>query len=272
VLAVPLLLGVAAVREFAAAGGTPLPYDPPARLVTTGPYAYVRNPMQTSMAGAYLLLSVLDPWFLAAALIAVAYGAGLASWHEGEDLASRYGAAWRAYHRQVRPWLPRRRPYPGMTGGVAYVAATCGQCRGLARWVRERRPVALRIRPAEDHPAGLRRMTYERGDGVRAEGVAALAHVLQHLHLGWALAGWFLLLPGAGRFAQLCADAFGAGPRHRPHPDGAERADCRDLSLTPPSPPLDTGRQCSSGRSPARPGRRRPPGPRRRRPGWGRLP
>jgi hypothetical protein len=59
-------------------------------------------------------------------------------------------------------------------------------------------------------------MTYERVDGIRAEGVAAWAHAAGHLHLGWALLGWTLLLPGLGRFAQLCADAFGAGPALTP--------------------------------------------------------
>ncbi|MBT2232404.1 isoprenylcysteine carboxylmethyltransferase family protein [Nonomuraea sp. NEAU-A123] len=213
VLAVPLLFGLAAVREFAAAGGgTPLPYDPPKRLVTSGPYAYLRNPMQASMAGAYLVLAVFDLRFAAAAAICVAYGAGLASWHEGTYLATRYGRDWATYRDQVRPWLPRLRPYTGMPHADVYVAATCERCGALGRWIAHRRPVSLRIRPAEGYPHGLRRMTYERADGLRAQGVAAFAHVAQHLHLGWALLGWLLLLPGVGWFAQLCADAFGAGP------------------------------------------------------------
>ncbi|HEX7276574.1 MAG TPA: hypothetical protein VF244_04305, partial [Acidimicrobiales bacterium] len=39
-------MALQAVREFVAGGGTPVPLDPPLRLVTAGPYAYVANPMQ----------------------------------------------------------------------------------------------------------------------------------------------------------------------------------------------------------------------------------
>ncbi|MEW9528078.1 isoprenylcysteine carboxylmethyltransferase family protein [Microbispora sp. NPDC049125] len=217
VLAVPLTLGLAAVREFATAGGgTPLPYDPPGRLVTGGPYAYVRNPMQVSMAAAYALLGVLDARFLLGAATVVAYGAGLAAWHEGEQLTARHGEAWTGYRRRVRPWLPRLRPSPVMPEAVVHVSVTCEQCRPVGEWIARRRPVGLRVLPAEDHPGGLRRMTYERSDGVRAQGVAALAHAASHLHLGWAIAGWTLLLPGVAWSAQLCVDALGGGPRPVP--------------------------------------------------------
>ncbi|WP_250563234.1 methyltransferase [Sphaerisporangium fuscum] len=215
-LAVPTVLGLAAVREFAVAGGgTPLPYDPPVRLVTGGPYAYVRNPMQVSMTAGYLVLATLDVAFLAAAAVAFAYGAGLAAWHEGEQLERRHGAAWRAYRREVRAWLPRPRP-AAMPPASIYVAASCGQCSQVGAWIVRRAPVALRVVPAETHPRGLRRVTYERDDGVRAEGVAALAQALTHIHLGWALVGWLLLLPGVRWFVQLCLDALGAGPRVLP--------------------------------------------------------
>ncbi|MFI6793498.1 methyltransferase family protein [Nonomuraea sp. NPDC050383] len=212
-MAVPGLLGLAAVREFAVSGrGTPLPYDPPRRLVTGGPYAYVRNPMQTAMTGGYLLLATLDVAFLGAAAIAFAYGAGLAAWHEGEQLDARFGEEWRAYRRAVRPWLPRFRP-AAPPAAVVHVAATCGQCAPVGRWLARRTPVALAVAAAEDHPRGLRRITYERADGVTAEGVRALASALTHIHLGWALAGWLLGLPGVAWFAQLCVDALGGGPR-----------------------------------------------------------
>ncbi|MGI8333982.1 methyltransferase family protein [Actinomadura scrupuli] len=210
---VPMALVAAAVGEFARAGrGTPLPYDPPVRLVTTGPYAFIRNPMQTGMTATYLLLGLLDPRFLLGAVVAVAYGAGLAAWHEDVQLRDLYGPAWTGYRSAVRPWLPRARPYAGMPAAVVWIAGGCDRCSPVAGWIVRRAPVALTVRAAEEHPAGLRRMTYERADGVGADGVAAWAHAAGHLHLGWALLGWTLLLPGLGRFAQLCADAFGAGP------------------------------------------------------------
>lgn len=260
VLAVPLTLGLAAVREFATAGGTPLPYDPPHRLVTSGPYAYVRNPMQVSMTASYLLLGVLDVRFLAAAGVAVAYGAGLAAWHEGEQLTGRYGGAWAAYRSGVRAWLPRPRPSPTMTPAVVHVSATCGQCAPVGGWILRRAPVALDVRPAEEHPEGLRRMTYERADGLRAEGVAALAHAASHLHLGWALAGWMLLLPGVGWFAQLCADAFGAGPRGVPSWPVERGTGRGGRAFTQPADAPNRGRVSAAGARVRRRPRGRAPG------------
>lgn len=205
---------VAAMRELArVGGGTPLPYDPPSRLVTTGPYAYVRNPMQASMALVFSMLAVTfaEPLLLLGAVVTVVYSAGLAAWHEGSQMEEAFGERWTAYEAQVPVWVPRWRPLDGPPASL-FVAADCTMCTGLGRWLLDRRPVALDVRPAAEHPEVLRRITYE-ADGVRDQGVAALARALGHVHLGWALAGWTLALPGIRHFAQLGADAFGAGPR-----------------------------------------------------------
>ncbi|WP_262852191.1 methyltransferase [Mumia quercus] len=211
---VVVLPAVAAMRELAQVGkGTPLPYDPPTRLVTSGPYAYVRNPMQVSMTLLFVVLAAVcaEPVLLVGALATVAYSAGLAAWHEGRQLEAAFGVRWRAYQASVPAWVPRLRPYAGREATL-YVAADCAMCTGLARWLRERSPVALTLRPASEHPDVLWRITYE-ADGVRAQGVFAFARALEHLHLGWAMTGWGLSLPGVRHFAQLAADAFGAGPR-----------------------------------------------------------
>jgi protein-S-isoprenylcysteine O-methyltransferase Ste14 len=62
------------VLNFLRAKGTPVPFNPPPRLVTTGPYAYVRNPMLTGvfallfgfgvLLGSASLLVIFTPLFI----------------------------------------------------------------------------------------------------------------------------------------------------------------------------------------------------------------
>jgi len=62
------------VLNFLRAKGTPVPFNPPPQLVTTGPYAYVRNPMLTGvfallfgfgvLLGSASLLVVFTPLFI----------------------------------------------------------------------------------------------------------------------------------------------------------------------------------------------------------------
>jgi protein-S-isoprenylcysteine O-methyltransferase Ste14 len=225
-LALPAVLGTSAVLEFARrGGGTPFPYDPPLRLVTSGPYAFVGNPMQLAavllLAGWGALLG--NAWVVAGGVMAHLYSVGLAAWDEGGDLDRRFGTAWVAYRGAVRRWWPLWRPWhPSLAGEVPparlYLARGCDPCSELARWFARRRPVGLVLLAAEDHPRrALERLTYDPGDetaGAREEeGIAAFARGLEHLHLGWAWLGWAMRLPVLRPFLQLVADASGAGPR-----------------------------------------------------------
>jgi protein-S-isoprenylcysteine O-methyltransferase Ste14 len=56
------------VKNFLKAKGTPVPFNPPPILVTTGPYAYTRNPMLT---GVYSLLFGFGVFFGSASLLIV---------------------------------------------------------------------------------------------------------------------------------------------------------------------------------------------------------
>jgi protein-S-isoprenylcysteine O-methyltransferase Ste14 len=213
-LAVPVVVAVTAVTELATrGGGTPVPYDPPPRLVTSGPYAYLANPMQTGMT--LLLLgwgALLGSWEMAGAgAMAAVYGAGLAAWHEGVELRERHGPAWTAYRGAVRSWWPRWRPYVPAPATL-YLAASCAPCSEMGAWFAARHPAGLALRPAEE-AGGLRRLTWVAADGTTERGIRAFARALEHLHLGWALAGWVLRLPLADRIAQLLLDAAGGGPR-----------------------------------------------------------
>jgi protein-S-isoprenylcysteine O-methyltransferase Ste14 len=219
-LAIPALLGLTAVQEFVVrGGGTPVPFDPPKRLVTTGAYAYVRNPMQLSAVVLLVLIGLLlqNLWVAAAGVMAHIYSAGLAGWDEHEDLHRRFGTAWTTYHRGVRSWMPRFRPWhrPDHPPARLFVSDTCGMCRDVGRWFDRRGAQRLTIVPAESHPsAALRRVTYEPADGSgAASGIDAIARALEHIHLGWALLGFVLRLPIVCQLAQLLADASGAAPR-----------------------------------------------------------
>lgn len=94
---------------FATVGrGTPAPFDPPRRLVTRGPYRFVRNPMDLggglTLAGAALffgswpLLAYTGLYFLATHLFIVRY--------EEPTLRKTFGLAYQAYARRVRRWWP----------------------------------------------------------------------------------------------------------------------------------------------------------------------
>ncbi|MBA3715013.1 MAG: isoprenylcysteine carboxylmethyltransferase family protein [Pyrinomonadaceae bacterium] len=216
-LSVPVILGLSAVQEFVGrGGGTPVPYDPPIRLVTSGVYAYVANPMQLSMSVVLLVWGGLleNLWIAGACLMAVVYGIGLAAWNEGSDLKNRYGDDWVKYRRAVGNWWPRWQPHYTRSARL-YMAADCDPCRGVGMWIINRRPIGLAIVAAERHPhRDLRRITYTYSDGSgEEEGIHALARALEHLHLAWAFVGWTMRLPVISNFLQIVVDAAGGGPR-----------------------------------------------------------
>jgi protein-S-isoprenylcysteine O-methyltransferase Ste14 len=213
------LPGVSAVQEFAErGGGTPLPWDPPSRLVRSGPYAYINNPMQTSVSLLLLSMAAVSgtPQMAAAAVVTLAYGAGLEWWHEREELAARWGSYWLAYHEAVPAWRPTWRPNPIIPRGTLWVAGSCEQCAPIAPFFTRRQPVRLTVRPAEEHPRRqLRRITYESAN-YRCQGVAAIARAFDHLQLGWAVIGWAIRLPVVCGTIQMLVDAAGGGPRDVP--------------------------------------------------------
>jgi protein-S-isoprenylcysteine O-methyltransferase Ste14 len=84
-----------------------------ARLVTTGPYAYVRNPIYLgNFLVGFGVVFVAGTWVALVVLLivfTVEYGA-IVSFEE-KFLAETFGNAYREYAREVPRWLPRlRRP------------------------------------------------------------------------------------------------------------------------------------------------------------------
>jgi len=209
------VIGLSAVQELAErGGGTPFPFDPPKRLVRSGLYAYLSNPMQLATALLFLLLAAAlrSGWLAAAAAVTVIYSAGFAAWSERDELTRRWGSDWQEYATAVRAWVPRWRPAPFGTARL-YVDVDCDPCSRIGSWITARKPFGLMVIPAALHPAiDLRRIRYEAPDGSSAEGVEAMARALEHLNFCWALTGCAARLPVARQLLQLIIDSVGGGP------------------------------------------------------------
>jgi protein-S-isoprenylcysteine O-methyltransferase Ste14 len=117
VLALVGFIGLAeSFSRFAIHGrGTPAPVLPPKRLVVTGLYRYVRNPMYVAVlwivAGQALFLG--SPRLLAyAALVWVTVHVWVLVYEE-PGLRARFGEDYATYTAAVRRWRPRLRPWRG---------------------------------------------------------------------------------------------------------------------------------------------------------------
>ncbi len=89
--------------------GTPLPIDPPKKLVVEGPYGLVRNPMYWSVTSVMLGEAAVFH-SVALAELAVAFFAGVNVFvllYEEPALRRKFGAEYEEYCRRVPRWLPR---------------------------------------------------------------------------------------------------------------------------------------------------------------------
>ena len=101
---------------FIGAGGTPVPVASPARLVVSGSYRYVRNPIYAGFLAVLLGEALLfgSPGLLAYTAVAWCIGAAAVRFYEEPTLARKFGAEYQDYRRAVRAWVPRLRPWtPG---------------------------------------------------------------------------------------------------------------------------------------------------------------
>ncbi len=84
-------------------------------LITSGPFAYVRNPLYLGnmllYAGVGVMSLALFPWLLLVAIVWFYVQYYLIVTREEEYLAERFGAEYEGYRREVRRFLPRLTPY-----------------------------------------------------------------------------------------------------------------------------------------------------------------
>lgn len=228
-LLVPLVLAVSAVTEFVTYGrGTPMPSDPPRRLVTTGPYAYVANPMQIAKVVAPVLIAFVlgRPIVAVVGVFMLAWGVAISYRAEEEQLERRFGHRWHRYRRHVPRWWPRWRPWrdPDQLPARMYIDAACPTCARLGRWFTG--IAGLEVHATADHaPPIPGRISYDPQDGgPEVHGVRAVARGLEHRHFGWALWGWSARLPGVRWLADAAADMVLGGPR----PPVVPQCNCSD--------------------------------------------
>jgi len=95
--------------------GTPAPWDAPRKLVISGPYRFVRNPMYVGMGIAMIGFAIVFPrltrimlgellvFVIAVSIFVMAY--------EEPALRRAFGDDYADYCRNVRRWIPRFRPF-----------------------------------------------------------------------------------------------------------------------------------------------------------------
>ena len=93
--------------------GTPLPLDAPQKLVTHGPYAFVRDPMAMAGLGQGFSVALALSSFEVAAYVVV----GMLVWNyflrSGEETYMQviFGTAYDHYQGAAKCWIPRRNKY-----------------------------------------------------------------------------------------------------------------------------------------------------------------
>jgi protein-S-isoprenylcysteine O-methyltransferase Ste14 len=110
ILAIGLFLMAWSILHFVRVKGTPVPFNPPPKLVTTGPYAHVRNPMLTGVfvllfgLGVLLrsisLVSIFTPLFILLNVLELKAV-------EERELERRLGRDYVEYKKRVPMFIPR---------------------------------------------------------------------------------------------------------------------------------------------------------------------
>ncbi|HVT66216.1 MAG TPA: isoprenylcysteine carboxylmethyltransferase family protein [Trebonia sp.] len=108
-IAVGLVPLAQAFAEFIGAAGTPVPVASPPRLVVSGWYRYVRNPIYVGFTVILLGQALLfgSPGLLEYTAVAWCVGAAAVRLYEEPALRRKFGGQYEQYRRTVPAWIPR---------------------------------------------------------------------------------------------------------------------------------------------------------------------
>ena len=110
ILAIGLFLTLWSILHFIKVKGTPVPFNPPPKLVTTGPYAFARNPMLT---GVFILLFGFGILFRSISLVFIftplfiLFNVLELRAIEEPELEKRLGKDYFEYKKRVPMFIPR---------------------------------------------------------------------------------------------------------------------------------------------------------------------
>jgi protein-S-isoprenylcysteine O-methyltransferase Ste14 len=124
IMAAGASLRFSAIRRMGGAARTHK--DKAKRLVTTGPYAWTRNPLYvanlTAFAGFVVLCEL--PWFAAISVLALGAAYHAIALYEESILARTFGSRFGDYRARVPMWIPRRpSPAPAEDPSTFYPVA-----------------------------------------------------------------------------------------------------------------------------------------------------
>lgn len=195
-LSVSSLIGLSANQTLCLqGGGTPIPLDPTKRLVTTGLYAYVSNPMQLSAALGWIILGLFlqNIWIMAASLMAWIFVQGMVRWHHRHDLLKRFPTGWPEYKENTPEWIPRWHPWT-KTAATLTLSNASQLHHWIASWLK---PInGLTLRWSDDHIA-----RYESPNNIYDfRRSCAIAAAITQVNFAFALIGqaWLLIAVPCG--------------------------------------------------------------------------
>lgn len=211
IIALPSLI---AIKDLYSLGkGSPFPLDPTKNLVQIGVYAYIKNPIQWSFTLLFIPLSILykEPLLLIGFVSSIAYTIGVSNIQENEDMTKRFGKLWVNYNLNVPKWRFLLKP-AAIPKGIIYFKQDCQQCNEIKTWFTNQKATNLTLKYAHEHHNNIRQVTYTDYLGNNHTSVTAIAHALEHIHLGWACLGWFIRLPLINYVIQAIINAIGFDP------------------------------------------------------------
>ncbi len=203
---------IAVIDLISKGNGTPFPFDKTKNLVTSGAYAYIKNPIQWSFSLIFIPLSIYhESWLLlGGTLISVFYALSISNPQEYEDMKLRFGTTWEKYKNDTPSWFFQWQP-KHISKGTIYFKKDCQQCEGVKSWFESKHPINLDIKYAREYKnETLLQATYTHHlSNLEYKSVKAIAHGLEHINLAYATLGWFMRFPIICFILQSIVDALG---------------------------------------------------------------